>query len=127
MLVWVASSSGRRHAPPAYYLPNPTTRVKLRTILGAPESEYINANFIRDKDGKAGAYIAAQGPTPQTVDAFIRMIWEKNVSCIVMVTGLVEGGRRKCERYWPEGPHDKHNFVAISLPPPTPSSGSLPR
>ena len=29
------------------------------------------------------------------------MMWENNVKYIVMLTGLIEGGKNKCERYWP--------------------------
>ena len=37
-----------------------------------------------------------------TAAAFWQMVWEQNVAVVIMVTGLIEGGREKCFRYWPE-------------------------
>ena len=36
-------------------------------------------------------YIAAQEPVPDTVDDFIRMVYENQAKVIVMLTKLVEG------------------------------------
>lgn len=44
-------------------------------------------------------FIAAQGPLPVTVDEFWRMIWEKNVYTIVMLTKCNEQGRVSSELY----------------------------
>lgn len=84
-------------------IPNPASAVHLAEIPDDPTSTYINANFVRNCDDEPRAYIAAQGPLPATVPHFWRMVWENRVSFIVMVTGLIETGSVKCERYWPAG------------------------
>eukprot|EP00040_Diaphanoeca_grandis_P033276 m.203418 g.203418 ORF g.203418 m.203418 type:complete len:2409 (+) comp32853_c0_seq4:216-7442(+) len=83
-------------------LPNPRSRVRLEQIGKDTTTSYINANYITGYDRVPRAYIATQGPTPDTMGAFWRMVWEKDCRCIVMVTGLVENHVQKCEMYWPD-------------------------
>ena len=52
-------------------------------------------------------YICAMGPKPTTVVNFWRMIWQEKPTVILMLTGLVEQGIPKCERYWPGIPDGK--------------------
>ncbi|GJQ88521.1 hypothetical protein Trydic_g4932 [Trypoxylus dichotomus] len=77
------------------------TRVKLEIIDRDPHSNYINANYI-DGYKIEKAYIATQGPKACTVDDFWRMVWQENVEYIVMLANVVECGKKKVEKYWPE-------------------------
>lgn len=81
-------------------VPFDTTRV----LLGK-DGGYINANFInmpvKDEDFM---YIACQGPLPTTLGDFWQMVWEQKSNVIAMMTQEVEGGKVKCQRYWPDSP-----------------------
>uniref|UniRef100_A0A6I8SP14 protein-tyrosine-phosphatase n=1 Tax=Xenopus tropicalis TaxID=8364 RepID=A0A6I8SP14_XENTR len=77
------------------------SRVRLQQIEGDPHSDYINANYV-DGYHRPRYYIATQGPMQETVKDFWRMIWQENSVSVVMVTNLVEVGRVKCVRYWPD-------------------------
>jgi myosin III len=79
-------------------LPNPRSRVRLLMIDNDELSTYINANYIHSFNGTPREYIATQGPKPETVNDFWRMVWENDSRAIVMVTGLVEKGVEKCAR-----------------------------
>uniref|UniRef100_A0A8C2DEX6 protein-tyrosine-phosphatase n=1 Tax=Cyprinus carpio TaxID=7962 RepID=A0A8C2DEX6_CYPCA len=81
------------------------SRVKLSLITSKHDTDYINASFIKGVLGSR-AYIATQGPLPNTVLDFWRMLWEYNVQVIVMACREFEMGRKKCERYWPESKDD---------------------
>ncbi|XP_073474238.1 receptor-type tyrosine-protein phosphatase kappa-like isoform X3 [Aquarana catesbeiana] len=80
-------------------LPYDDSRVVLRSSHS--RSDYINASYI---DGYKAPkfYIATQGPIPETVSDFWSMVWQENSSVIVMLTGLEEQNKVKCEQYWPE-------------------------
>uniref|UniRef100_A0A8V0ZWU0 protein-tyrosine-phosphatase n=1 Tax=Gallus gallus TaxID=9031 RepID=A0A8V0ZWU0_CHICK len=80
---------------------NDHSRVRLQLLDGDPHSDYINANYI-DGYHRPRHYIATQGPMQETVKDFWRMIWQENSASVVMVTNLVEVGRVKCVRYWPD-------------------------
>eukprot|EP00731_Ephydatia_muelleri_P019161 Em0011g1201a len=78
-------------------------RVLLQKMEGVEGSDYINASVIDvNYDGykKTHAYIMAQGPMPNTVGDFWRMIVENKLDTIVMLTQCNEGGKCKCEQYW---------------------------
>ena len=66
---------------------------------------YINANFVNMavKDERY-SFIACQGPLPTTLADFWQMVWEQKSNVIAMMTQEVEGGKVKCQRYWPDTP-----------------------
>lgn len=90
------------------------TRVKLLPRKWC--SDYINANYVDGihKNGE-NFYIATQAPTVTLFDDFWRMVFEQDVSVIVMLTRLVESGHRKADRYWPLDGSVKYCNVTVSL------------
>ncbi|CAM5120554.1 unnamed protein product [Eretmochelys imbricata] len=94
-------------------LPYDISRVKL-SIQTHPTDDYINANYMPGYNSKK-EFIAAQGPLPNTVQDFWRMIWEKNIYAIVMLTKCVEQGRTKCEEYWPDKGSNYYDDITVTL------------
>ncbi|KFP66389.1 Receptor-type tyrosine-protein phosphatase eta, partial [Cariama cristata] len=93
-------------------LPYDISRVKLSDQSCATD-DYINANYMPGYNSKK-AFIAAQGPLPNTIDDFWRMIWEKNIYSVVMLTKCVEQARTKCEQYWPEKQSKSYGDIIVT-------------
>ncbi|KAG9341864.1 hypothetical protein JZ751_018588 [Albula glossodonta] len=95
-------------------IPYDFNRVILSMKRGQEFTDYINASFIdgyRQKD----YYIATQGPLPQTVDDFWRMVWEWRCHSIVMLTELQEREQDKCFQYWPTEGTVTHGDYAVEI------------
>ncbi|XP_019386827.1 PREDICTED: receptor-type tyrosine-protein phosphatase F isoform X6 [Crocodylus porosus] len=90
------------------------SRVILASIDGVPGSDYINANYI-DGYRKQNAYIATQGPLPETLSDFWRMVWEQRTATIVMMTRLEEKSRVKCDQYWPSRGTETYGMIQVTL------------
>ncbi|XP_065344145.1 receptor-type tyrosine-protein phosphatase epsilon-like isoform X1 [Cloeon dipterum] len=90
-----------------------SSRVKLQLLPGDANSDYINANYV-DGYKQPKAYIASQGPKADTLNDFWRMVWQEKISLIVMVTNILEGGKKKCEVYWSDVKQEvRYGFVTV--------------
>ncbi|XP_055680781.1 uncharacterized protein LOC129788603 [Lutzomyia longipalpis] len=122
-------------------LPNEHSRVILQPE--DPESlqePYINANYIKGPDGTHNAYIATQGPMPNTIYEFWLMVMQnvrRSGECgggacdqkIAMLTEFVESGRTKCAVYFPVEvnqvlvfAHGADDVLSAHAPPPCSTS-----
>ncbi|XP_023699359.1 receptor-type tyrosine-protein phosphatase S isoform X8 [Paramormyrops kingsleyae] len=90
------------------------SRVILSPIEGITGSDYINANYI-DGYRKQNAYIATQGPLPETFGDFWRMVWEQRAATVVMMTRLEEKSRVKCDQYWPSRGTETYGMTQVTL------------
>ncbi|PIK62604.1 putative receptor-type tyrosine-protein phosphatase T isoform X2 [Apostichopus japonicus] len=92
-------------------IPYDHSRVVLATINNDPHSDYISASYI-DGYKSPRKYIACHGPNKASVKDFWRMVWQENCGIIVMLTNVSEGGKRKCEKYWPDD-HLKYGHLKV--------------
>ncbi|XP_074507981.1 receptor-type tyrosine-protein phosphatase F isoform X15 [Sebastes fasciatus] len=94
------------------------SRVVLTSVDGksssVPGSDYINSNYI-DGYRKQNAYIATQGPLPETLSDFWRMMWEQRSNTIVMMTRLEEKSRVKCDQYWPSRGTETYGMIQVTM------------
>ncbi|XP_058870097.1 receptor-type tyrosine-protein phosphatase S-like isoform X7 [Acipenser ruthenus] len=90
------------------------SRVILSPIEGITGSDYINSNYI-DGYRKQNAYIATQGPLPETFGDFWRMLWEQRAATVVMMTKLEEKSRIKCDQYWPSRGTETYGMTQVTL------------
>jgi len=95
-------------------LPTAETAVKLEPLEGKEGSTYINANFVVDEKNRQ-SYVCCQAPLASTMGDFWRMIWQHDISTIVMITKLRERDRTKADKYWPTNIGDKSYYEKIAV------------
>ena len=60
-------------------------------------------------------YTILSGPLPQTVVDFWRLVWQERAPSIVMITNIEEGGKTKCQQYWPDSKTKNFGPFKVSM------------
>lgn len=79
-------------------VPFDDTRVILRDD---PEHDYINASYVT-VDKYYREYIATQACLDDTINDFWRMVYNEYTNFILMGMKLIEKGKKRCAKYWPD-------------------------
>ncbi|GFR62944.1 receptor-type tyrosine-protein phosphatase kappa [Elysia marginata] len=95
-------------------VPYDHSRVLLQADPQKKQDDYINASYIKGYNDQ-DCLIAAQAPSDLTLNDFVRMIWEKKIDRIVMLTNLVEIRKVKCTQYWPVDDDQMYGEIRMSL------------
>ncbi|GFN80191.1 receptor-type tyrosine-protein phosphatase kappa [Plakobranchus ocellatus] len=89
-----------------------------RVLLEADEKrdlvDYINASYVKGYNN-CETFIASQGPNDVILNDFVRMLWEQNIDRVVMLTHLIELGKKKCTMYWPEDGEKTFGEIKMQL------------
>ncbi|EJT98867.1 hypothetical protein DACRYDRAFT_96213 [Dacryopinax primogenitus] len=75
------------------------TRVRLPKGTASDGSDYVNASFVHPR-GTRRRYVCAQGPLEATRGDFWNLVWDQNITTIIMLTKQTEAGLSKCCPYW---------------------------
>ena len=71
---------------------------------------HTTQGYNREKE-----YIASQGPLPNTVGDFWRLIWDHNIPTVVMLTNLMENMKVKCSQYWPNSGSQQYSNINVTM------------
>uniref|UniRef100_A0A1I8FHV6 Tyrosine-protein phosphatase domain-containing protein n=1 Tax=Macrostomum lignano TaxID=282301 RepID=A0A1I8FHV6_9PLAT len=81
--------------------------------VNKPKKPLRQRDRLRSLPAAQNAYIATQGPLPDTIGDFWRMIWEQKTSTVVMMTRLEERSRVKCDMYWPNKGSEVFDYMTL--------------
>ncbi|KAK3761972.1 hypothetical protein RRG08_030492 [Elysia crispata] len=95
-------------------IPYDSSRVLLRVDQTKDQSDYINASYVTGYEERE-TFIASQAPNDLILQDFVRMIWEQRVDRVVMLSNLVELGKKRCSMYWPVDGEEEFGEVNVRL------------
>ncbi|XP_059173397.1 receptor-type tyrosine-protein phosphatase alpha-like [Physella acuta] len=90
------------------------SRIHLEINTKNNEGDYINASYLEGYNNQE-KFIASQGPCASMLNDFIRMLWEQKVEKVIMLTNLIEEGKNKCLKYWPDEGKEKFGDIKVKL------------
>lgn len=105
-----ALESKRNRYPEQSIYDHSRVKIKVSQEDEKKGKDYFNANYVYPSD-QAQCTVITQAPLPSTIEDFITTIQANEITCVVMLCNVLEGGKVRCHDYI----NESHLYEEVNL------------